>query len=142
MLQLEQEIELPKLTDRWMSVAALQTAMINAGLNIFVNDHSEKYTSTCTKVRVTVLCLLRKIRTHSPRFTLSLPAGPPHGARRLRTDGSLCLCVCLLVEQVECKLRLRTSSCAGRLSPTNPTAGCNLTPYHRLPCKGSSQNTL
>lgn len=124
MLQLEQERGLPQLTDRWMSVAALQSAMISAGLNIFVNEHSEKYTSACVKVRVTVLGLRRKIHIHLLRFSLFLPAGPPHGTRRLRTDGSLCLCMRLLVEQVECKLRLRTSGCAGRPSPTNPTAGC------------------
>lgn len=51
MLQLEQEGALPQLTDRWMSVAALQTAMINAGINVFVNEHSEKYASACSKVR-------------------------------------------------------------------------------------------
>lgn len=52
MLQLEQETRLPQLTERWMSVSALQTAMVKAGLNIFVNEHSEKYVSACTKVRV------------------------------------------------------------------------------------------
>lgn len=52
MLQLEQETRLPQLTERWMSVGALQTAMVNAGLNIFVNEHSEKYASACAKVRV------------------------------------------------------------------------------------------
>uniref|UniRef100_H3CN91 Dynein axonemal intermediate chain 7 n=1 Tax=Tetraodon nigroviridis TaxID=99883 RepID=H3CN91_TETNG len=49
MLQLEQERALPQLTDRWMSVAALQAAMIGAGLNVFVNEHSEKYASACAK---------------------------------------------------------------------------------------------
>lgn len=65
---------------------------------------------------------------HLLRFSLFLAAGPPCGARRLRTDGSLRLRVRLLVEQVECKLRLGTSGCAGRPSPTNPTAGCVLIP--------------
>ncbi|XP_056878608.1 dynein axonemal intermediate chain 7 isoform X2 [Takifugu flavidus] len=49
MLQLEQETTLPQLTNRWLSVSALQTAIINAGINVFVNEHSEKYVSTCAK---------------------------------------------------------------------------------------------
>lgn len=124
MLQLEEERGLPQFTDRWMSVSALQTAMISAGLNIFVDEHSEKYASVCAKVRVAVLRLRRKSHIHFLRSSLLLllPAGPPRGARRLRTDGSLCLCVRLLVEQVECKLRLGTPGRAGRPSATNPTA--------------------
>lgn len=51
MLQLEQGTTLPQLTNRWMSVSALQTAIVNAGINVFVNEHSEKYVSTCAKVR-------------------------------------------------------------------------------------------
>lgn len=71
MLQLEQERGLPQLTDRWMSVAALQTAMVNAGLNVFVNEHSEKYTSVCAKVCVTVLSLRCKIHIYLLRFSFS-----------------------------------------------------------------------
>lgn len=51
MLQLEQGKGLPQLAGRWMSVAALQTSMVNAGINVFVNERSEKYASTCAKVR-------------------------------------------------------------------------------------------
>lgn len=58
-LQLEQGRDLPQLTGRWMSVAALQAAMINAGLNVFVNEHSEKFAWACVKVRVTVFINLQ-----------------------------------------------------------------------------------
>lgn len=126
MLQLEQDRALPQLTDRWTSLTTLQTAMISTGLNIFVNEHSKKYASVCAKVRITVLYRQSKIHIHLLsyllRFSLFFPAGPAHGARRLRTDGSPCLGVCLLMEQVECKLRLGTSGCAGRPSPTNPNS--------------------
>ncbi|CAF96318.1 unnamed protein product, partial [Tetraodon nigroviridis] len=73
MLQLEQERALPQLTDRWMSVAALQAAMIGAGLNVFVNEHSEKYASACAKVRVTAVLPGREIHIHPP----SSPPPPP-----------------------------------------------------------------
>lgn len=55
MLQLEQETGLPQLTNRWMSASALQTAIVNAGINVFVNEHSEKYVSTCAKVRYALM---------------------------------------------------------------------------------------
>ncbi|KAM3588296.1 uncharacterized protein V6R79_025724 [Siganus canaliculatus] len=43
MLQLEQERGLTHLTGRWMSSPALLRAMLHAGINIFVNEHTEKY---------------------------------------------------------------------------------------------------
>lgn len=50
MLQSEQEKGLSHLIGKWMSGPALQRAMINAGINIFVNEYTEKYVSTCDKV--------------------------------------------------------------------------------------------
>ncbi|KAK9525539.1 hypothetical protein VZT92_016234 [Zoarces viviparus] len=49
MLQSERERGLSHLTGKWMSSPVLQRAMLNAGINIFVNEYTDKYTSTCGK---------------------------------------------------------------------------------------------
>ncbi|XP_045892908.1 dynein axonemal intermediate chain 7 isoform X2 [Micropterus dolomieu] len=49
MLQSERERGLSHLTGKWMSVPALQRAIVNAGINIFVNEYTDKYVSTCGK---------------------------------------------------------------------------------------------
>ncbi|XP_070847717.1 dynein axonemal intermediate chain 7 [Chaetodon trifascialis] len=49
MLQSEQERGLSHLIGKWMSGPALQRAMLNAGINIFVNEYTDKYISTCGK---------------------------------------------------------------------------------------------
>ncbi|XP_042258677.1 dynein axonemal intermediate chain 7 isoform X3 [Thunnus maccoyii] len=49
MLQSEQEIGLSHLVGKWMSGPALQRAMLNAGINIFVSEYTDKYVSTCGK---------------------------------------------------------------------------------------------
>ncbi|XP_074554374.1 dynein axonemal intermediate chain 7 [Halichoeres trimaculatus] len=49
MLQSERERGLCHLKGKWMSVPALQRAMCNAGVNIFVNEHTDKYVSTSGK---------------------------------------------------------------------------------------------
>ncbi|KAK5895995.1 hypothetical protein CgunFtcFv8_009642 [Champsocephalus gunnari] len=49
MLQSDQESGLSHLKEKWMSGPALQRAMLNAGINIFVNEYTEKYVGTCGK---------------------------------------------------------------------------------------------
>ncbi|KAM6895697.1 dynein axonemal intermediate chain 7 [Xenentodon cancila] len=49
MLQSEQERGLSHLLGKWMSGPALQIAMMNAGINIFVNEYSDKYVNICEK---------------------------------------------------------------------------------------------
>ncbi|XP_036976768.1 dynein intermediate chain CFAP94, axonemal isoform X2 [Acanthopagrus latus] len=49
MLQSEQERGLSHLTGKWMSRSALQRATLNAGINIFVNEYTDKYVSACGK---------------------------------------------------------------------------------------------
>uniref|UniRef100_UPI003AAC0044 dynein axonemal intermediate chain 7 n=1 Tax=Centroberyx gerrardi TaxID=166262 RepID=UPI003AAC0044 len=49
MLQSEQEKGLSHFLGKWMSGPALQRAMVSAGINIFVNEHTDKYVSTCGK---------------------------------------------------------------------------------------------
>ncbi|KAM6896104.1 dynein axonemal intermediate chain 7 [Lycodopsis pacificus] len=49
MLQSERERGLSHLTGKWMSGPVLQRAMLNAGINIFVNEYTDKYASTCGK---------------------------------------------------------------------------------------------
>uniref|UniRef100_A0A665TKC1 Dynein axonemal intermediate chain 7 n=1 Tax=Echeneis naucrates TaxID=173247 RepID=A0A665TKC1_ECHNA len=49
MLQPEQGKGLSQLLGKWMSSQALQKAMLNGGINIFVNEYTEKYVSTCGK---------------------------------------------------------------------------------------------
>lgn len=70
MLQSEQERGLSHLTGKWMSCSALQRATLNAGINIFVNEYTDKYVSTCGKVRIVYVLALRKGRTG--RFGLVL----------------------------------------------------------------------
>ncbi|XP_072528979.1 dynein axonemal intermediate chain 7 [Salminus brasiliensis] len=43
MLQMDQAHELAHILGKWMSASALQTAMRRAGVNIFVNEYSDKY---------------------------------------------------------------------------------------------------
>ncbi|CAL8318758.1 unnamed protein product [Lota lota] len=49
MLQVEQEGVLAHLQGRWMSCGTLQKAMANAGLNLFVNEHTDRYVRSCGK---------------------------------------------------------------------------------------------
>uniref|UniRef100_A0A3B4XXM8 Dynein axonemal intermediate chain 7 n=1 Tax=Seriola lalandi dorsalis TaxID=1841481 RepID=A0A3B4XXM8_SERLL len=49
MLQSEQEKGPSHLLGKWMSGPALQKAMLNVGINIFVNEYTNKYVSTCGK---------------------------------------------------------------------------------------------
>uniref|UniRef100_UPI0037E8EA04 dynein axonemal intermediate chain 7 n=1 Tax=Semicossyphus pulcher TaxID=241346 RepID=UPI0037E8EA04 len=49
MLQLEKERGLSHLEGKWMSGPALQKAMLNAGINVFVNEYTDKYVSTSCK---------------------------------------------------------------------------------------------
>lgn len=60
MLQSEQERGLSHLIGQWMSGPALQRAMINAGINIFVNEYTDKYVSTCGKVCIVTCWLLEE----------------------------------------------------------------------------------
>lgn len=50
MLQLEGDRGLPHVAGRWMSRPALQTAMFSAGINIFVDEHTDAYVSSLEKV--------------------------------------------------------------------------------------------
>lgn len=50
MLQSEQERGLAHLLGKWMSGPSLQRAMLNAGINIFVNEYADKYISSYGKV--------------------------------------------------------------------------------------------
>ncbi|RVE56321.1 hypothetical protein OJAV_G00219960 [Oryzias javanicus] len=49
MLQSDQERGLAHILGKWMSRSALQRAMVKAGINIFVNQHTDRYVSTCRK---------------------------------------------------------------------------------------------
>ncbi|XP_070709649.1 dynein axonemal intermediate chain 7 [Pempheris klunzingeri] len=49
MLHSEQERGLSHLTGKWMSGPALQRAMLKTGINIFVNEYTDKYVSTYSK---------------------------------------------------------------------------------------------
>uniref|UniRef100_A0A3B5AHD9 Dynein axonemal intermediate chain 7 n=1 Tax=Stegastes partitus TaxID=144197 RepID=A0A3B5AHD9_9TELE len=49
MLQSEPDRGLSHFTGKWMSVSELQKAMISAGVNVFVNEYTDKYVSTCGK---------------------------------------------------------------------------------------------
>ncbi|XP_022604872.1 protein CASC1 [Seriola dumerili] len=49
MLQSEQEKGPSQLLGKWMSGPALQKAMVNVGINVFVNEYTDKYVSTCGK---------------------------------------------------------------------------------------------
>ncbi|XP_019947844.2 dynein axonemal intermediate chain 7 isoform X1 [Paralichthys olivaceus] len=47
---LQSEVKgLSHLQGKWMSSPDLQRAMLNAGINIFVNEHTDKYVSSCGK---------------------------------------------------------------------------------------------
>ncbi|XP_022073332.2 dynein axonemal intermediate chain 7 [Acanthochromis polyacanthus] len=49
LLQSERDRGLSHIVGKWMNVSALQKAMINAGVNIFVNQYTDNYVSTCGK---------------------------------------------------------------------------------------------
>ncbi|XP_069556173.1 dynein axonemal intermediate chain 7 [Brachyistius frenatus] len=49
MLQSKQDKGFSHLTGKWMSGPALQRAMPNTGINIFVNEYTDKYISSCGK---------------------------------------------------------------------------------------------
>ncbi|KAG1953377.1 dynein intermediate chain CFAP94, axonemal isoform X1 [Pimephales promelas] len=49
MLQMEEKKYLDKLLGKWMSPSELQKAMRRAGINIFVNEYSDKYVSINSK---------------------------------------------------------------------------------------------
>ncbi|KAK2832137.1 hypothetical protein Q7C36_015599 [Tachysurus vachellii] len=49
MLQMEQAPGLNHILGKWMSLAALQSAMRRAGVNVFVNEYSEKYVTVSAK---------------------------------------------------------------------------------------------
>ncbi|XP_035505342.1 dynein axonemal intermediate chain 7 isoform X2 [Scophthalmus maximus] len=49
MLQTEQEKGLSHLQGKWMSCPVLQRAMLSAGINIFVNEYTDKYVSSFGK---------------------------------------------------------------------------------------------
>lgn len=50
MLQMAQTPGLDHILGQWMSLPALQTAMSRAGVNVFVNEYSEKYVTVSAKV--------------------------------------------------------------------------------------------
>lgn len=61
MLQSQEEKGLSHLTEKWMSSTDLQKAMLNTGVNIFVNEFTEKYVKNHGKVSVsTVLVQISK----------------------------------------------------------------------------------
>lgn len=125
MLLSEHERGLSHLKDKWMSSSALQQALIHAGVNIFVNEHTQKF--VCSRGKVSVAVGKEDQRRIGLKFQcpklqlcylllLSHPvAGPAHRACHLRTDGPHLLCLCLLVEQVEFKKWRRASGCSGIL---------------------------
>ncbi|XP_057711930.1 dynein axonemal intermediate chain 7 isoform X1 [Corythoichthys intestinalis] len=49
MLKSDQELGLTDLFDKWMSAPDLQQAMLKAGINIFVNEHTEKFVTFSRK---------------------------------------------------------------------------------------------
>ncbi|XP_049617547.1 dynein axonemal intermediate chain 7 isoform X2 [Syngnathus scovelli] len=49
MLQTDRELNLANLFGKWMSAPDLQQAMIKAGLNVFVNEHTDKFVTSCRK---------------------------------------------------------------------------------------------
>lgn len=50
MLHMEETKNLDHLLEKWMSPSDLQKAMRRAGINIFVNEYSDKYVSINPKV--------------------------------------------------------------------------------------------
>ena len=50
MLQSDQDTGLNHILGVWMSFSDLQKAMVNAGVNVFVNGLSDKYVSISAKV--------------------------------------------------------------------------------------------
>ncbi|XP_019751905.1 protein CASC1 [Hippocampus comes] len=49
MLQTDREVALTNLFGKWMSAPDLQQAMVKAGINVFVNEHTEKFVTSCRK---------------------------------------------------------------------------------------------
>lgn len=50
MLHMEETKNLDHLLGKWMSPSELQKAMQRAGINVFVNEYSDKYVSINPKV--------------------------------------------------------------------------------------------
>lgn len=63
MLQMEQAPGLDHILGKWMSLAALQSAMRHAGVNVFVNEYSEKYVTVGAKV-IMLKCLYSRAMNH------------------------------------------------------------------------------
>lgn len=61
---MENAKELDHLLGKWMSQSALQKAMKRAGINVFVNEYSDKYVSINSKVMLTLALLLVYTATH------------------------------------------------------------------------------
>lgn len=61
MLHMDNAKELDHLLGKWMSLSALQKAMKRAGINIFVNEYSDKYVSINSKVMLELALLLANI---------------------------------------------------------------------------------
>lgn len=50
MLEMDPTPGLTHVLGKWMSLTALQTAMRRAGVNVFVNEYSDKYVAVSVKV--------------------------------------------------------------------------------------------
>lgn len=59
MLQSDQERGLNHILGQWMSPSQLQKAMVSAGVNIFVNQYSDKYVSVNAKVSAISILWIR-----------------------------------------------------------------------------------
>lgn len=57
MLYMEETRDLDHLLGKWMSPSELRKAMKRAGINIFVNEYSDKYVSINSKVTKGLNCL-------------------------------------------------------------------------------------
>lgn len=57
MLQMEETKDLDHILGKWMTPSDLQKAMRRAGINIFVNEYSDKYVSINSKVTKGLNCL-------------------------------------------------------------------------------------
>ncbi|KAL0962643.1 hypothetical protein UPYG_G00343190 [Umbra pygmaea] len=71
MLQSDQERGLKHILGKWMSPSTLQSAMVSAGVNIFVNQHSDKYVSVNTKNRSTEQAVYDQMALLSSAFAFS-----------------------------------------------------------------------
>ncbi|XP_060759710.1 dynein axonemal intermediate chain 7 [Neoarius graeffei] len=71
MLQMEQDQGLNHILGKWMSLPALQTAMRRAGVNIFVNEYSDKYVQVSAKERLTEHAVYEQMALVSSAFAFS-----------------------------------------------------------------------